>query len=63
MHNNDFETAFDNFLENEAYDHGEDALFNLARAAFIAGWKAARSELSESHGSFRTLSNQESSMQ
>ena len=63
MYNNDFEAAFGNFLENEVYDRGEDALFTLVRAAFMAGWKAARGELSESHGSFRTLSDQESSVQ
>ena len=41
MHSDDFEKAFGDFLESEVYDRGEDALFTLTRAAFIAGWKAA----------------------
>lgn len=36
-----FEQAFETFLESEQYDQAEDALFSLARAAFLAGWVAA----------------------
>jgi len=63
MHNNDFEAAFGNFLENEAYDRGENALFTLTRAAFTAGWNAARSELSDPHRSLQVLNDRESSGQ
>ena len=41
----DFELAFGNFLEQEEYDAAEQALFDLVRAAFEAGWKAAGGEL------------------
>lgn len=37
----EFEQAFADFLDDEHYDQGEQALFDFARAAFIAGWKAA----------------------
>ncbi len=63
MYNNDFEAAFGNFLENEVYDRGEDALFTLVRAAFMAGWKAARGDLFDPHMSFQALNEQESSGQ
>ena len=40
MMNNDFENAFDAFLEHWTYDAVEDALFAAIRAAFMAGWLA-----------------------
>lgn len=49
MYSDDFEKAFGDFLESEVYDRGEDALFTLTRAAFIAGWKAAGGEPPEPH--------------
>ena len=63
MHSNDFEKAFDDFLGSEVYDRGEDALFTLARTAFIAGWKAAGGELPEPHRPVQGLSGQERSGQ
>lgn len=36
-----FENAFDAFLERWTYDAAEDALFAAIRAAFMAGWIAA----------------------
>ena len=39
-----FEKAFDNFLEEETYDDAEATLFALVRAAFLAGWNAAKAE-------------------
>ena len=44
MQSNEFEAAFDRFLEQAEYDEAEDALFSLARAAFQAGWLAAGGE-------------------
>ena len=42
--NNDFEGAFDKFLERREYDEAENALFSIIRAAFLAGWKSAGGE-------------------
>ena len=41
MTTNEFETAFSAFLEGPVYEAAEQALFELARAAFTAGWRAA----------------------
>ncbi len=39
---NTFELAFEDFLEGKAYDRAEQAMFDLVRAAFMAGWQAGR---------------------
>jgi hypothetical protein len=44
MMSNDFEAAFANFLDRREYDGAEAALFDMVRAAFLAGWKAAGGE-------------------
>lgn len=44
MHSNRFEKAFDNFLNRPEYDAAEGALFDIVRAAFEAGWRAASGE-------------------
>ena len=44
MMSNDFEEAFGNFLDRTEYDQAANALFEITRAAFQAGWLAARSE-------------------
>ena len=41
MYSNDFEEKFDAFLENKKYDMAQEALFQVVRSAFIAGWEAA----------------------
>ena len=41
MHTNEFEKAFDDFLNRPEYDAAEGALFDIVRAAFEAGWSAA----------------------
>ena len=41
MHNNDYEKAFDDFLQRREYDEAETALFEMIRIAFGAGWQAA----------------------
>ena len=38
----DFEKAFSDFLETSENDKAEQALFELTRAAFRAGWQAAQ---------------------
>ena len=40
MQNDKFELAFSEFLEQEAYDQAQAAVFALVRAAFLAGWNA-----------------------
>ena len=42
MQSDEFEYAFSQFLERPEYDEAENALFGIARAAFEAGWKAAK---------------------
>ncbi len=44
MHTNQFEKAFSDFLNRPEYDAAEGALFDIVRAAFEAGWKAASGE-------------------
>lgn len=44
MMSNDFEEAFDRYLETGAYDEASNVLFTVARNAFLAGWKAAGGE-------------------
>ncbi len=41
MNEIEFDKAFSEFLDDSAYDKASDYLFELAKAAFIAGWKAA----------------------
>ena len=41
MMSNNFETAFEDFLDRREYDQAENALFAMVRIAFVAGWKAA----------------------
>ena len=44
MMTNDFEKAFDRFLDSPQYDKSANLLFETARKAFIAGWCAAGGE-------------------
>ena len=37
----DFEKAFSDFLDRREYDQAENALFDMVRISFLAGWKAA----------------------
>ena len=41
MYSNEFEAAFEAFLERREYDEAENYLFSMMRQAFIAGWVAA----------------------
>lgn len=38
----DFEKAFEEIMGQEEYDRAEEALFQIVRAAFKGGWRAAR---------------------
>ena len=44
MMDNEFEAAFSCFLERHEYDDAESVLFEIVRAAFLAGWRAAGGE-------------------
>ena len=41
MYSNEFEAAFEAFLERGEYDEAENYLFSMMRQAFAAGWVAA----------------------
>ena len=41
MHSDKFESCFDDFLDVREFEDAEEALFQLVRAAFSAGWIAA----------------------
>lgn len=41
MEESAFEAAFAAFLERHEYDAAEEALFQVVRSAFLAGWNAA----------------------
>lgn len=40
MYSNEFEGAFSDFLDSAEYDKIEEAVFQIARTAFIAGYRA-----------------------
>ena len=42
MMDNEFEAAFSAFLDRHEYDDAESALFEIVRASFLAGRRAAR---------------------
>ena len=44
MKSDEFEQAFSQFLERPEYDEAEQALFDIIREAFLAGWRAARGD-------------------
>ena len=41
MNSDSFEKAFDDFLARKEYDKAENALFEMVRISFAAGWLAA----------------------
>ena len=41
MHSDKFESCFDDFLDVREFEDAEEALFQLVRTAFSAGWIAA----------------------
>ena len=44
MMSNEFEVALDRFLEGKEADAAHQALYDITRAAFLAGWCAAGGE-------------------
>ena len=55
MMSNDFEAAFSAFLDQQAYDDAEAAVFTLVRAAFLAGWSAAGGDQPQEETMFQVL--------
>lgn len=41
MESNTFEKAFADFIERREYDKAQNALFDMVRISFRAGWQAA----------------------
>ena len=41
MMSNEFEEALDNFLAGHDADEAHQALYDIIRAAFLAGWRSA----------------------
>lgn len=58
MMGNEFEAAFDAFLDRHEYDDAESALFAIVRAAFTAGWLAAGGDAPQPERIFQLLSPQ-----
>ena len=44
MNSDFYEKSFNDFLERKDYDYAQNALFEIVRAAFEAGWLAAGGE-------------------
>ncbi len=55
MNSDRFEKAFNDFLERREYDHAENALFEIVRTAFFAGWLAAGGEALKPQALFELL--------
>mgnify|MGYP004556786965 CR=1 FL=1 len=50
-----FESAFGKFIEQQEYDGAAQAIFSLARAAFLAGWLAAGGDAPQNERLFRII--------
>lgn len=59
MMDNEFEAAFSCFLERHEYDDAESVLFEIVRAAFLAGWRAAGGECRSAEWIFQVLGSPE----
>ena len=44
MNSDFYEKSFSDFLERKEFDQAQNALFEIVRAAFAAGWLAAGGE-------------------
>ena len=59
MMSNKFEAVFSSFLDRHEYDDAESALFDIVRAAFLAGWRAAGGEGPQAERVFQVLEQPE----
>lgn len=55
MESNNFEKAFSDFIDRREYDAAENALFDMVRISFKAGWEAAGGDPPPSQPVFRLL--------
>ena len=62
MMSNKFEAAFSSFLDRHEYDDAESALFDIVRAAFLAGWRAAGGECPSAERIFQVLGSPEKNL-
>lgn len=44
MEADSFEKALDDYLQAQDYDNIHEAIYQFARSAFCAGWKAAKND-------------------
>ena len=55
----EFEKAFGDFLDRREYDDAENALMEMVRIAFLAGWRAAGGEPPQPQPVFKIIKNDE----
>jgi len=55
MQTNEFERAFEVFMESREYDEAQNALFAMIRKSFEAGWLSAGGEPSIPHRIFEVV--------
>lgn len=55
MMGNEFEAALDRFLEGKEADAAHQVLYDITRAAFLAGWCAAGGEPPQGEGIFELI--------
>jgi hypothetical protein len=55
MESSTFEKAFGNFIDRREYDEAQNALFDMVRIAFKAGWESAGGNPPESQSIIRLL--------
>lgn len=55
MMSNDFEEALDHFLSGTESDEAHQALYDIIRAAFLAGWRSAGGEPPQEQSLFQLL--------
>ena len=55
MMSNEFEKALDAFLEGADADEAHQALYDVIRAAFLAGWRSAGGDPPQEHKLFELI--------
>lgn len=55
MMSNEFEKALDAFLEGADADEAHQALYDIIRAAFLAGWRSAGGDPPQEHKLFELI--------
>lgn len=55
MMSNDFEEALDRFLECAECEEAHQALYDIIRAAFLAGWRSAGGEPPQAQRLFQLI--------